>query len=329
MSNLVKNSTKLNKIVKAAVNCPVYQWRFKDKFPTTYEEFPITTKQHLYEGIENHIFNPNSPCKYRQSIYITPSGGSTTKSGDLSKMFVNVMDYKENELQRDLFASFVSKYNIINSSHIFGNLFGATKLYKGEDVNRSLIEKCGATNISLERTCCDELTYLYLKRFSANGIAANPARILRFIQYLNENNLNDLCLENLFYGGENMSFVKLEIIKNTINCNNIIGLYGSAEAGVWSIQNEKIFGNKYYYYDPKIIYVEIEENTKEIILTSLLKHRYPLIKYNTNDCGNIIDINKHYGILEIFGRNELSFSIGGNYYLSNNKRLATVPIGSN
>eukprot|EP01083_Nonionella_stella_P169731 576197_1 len=308
MAKSMQTSSKLKNIVQAAIHSPLYRWRFEniDCIPKHFESFPITTKAQLYHGYENYIFDQNAPQEYRQSIYLSPSGSS----GE----FFNVTDHKENELQRDMLSSFISKYNALNASFIFGNLFAGTCLYRALDVSSSLIERCEGTSIALERGCSNDLVYKYLKRFCANGIAGMPPRLMYLMEYLNENNITDLYLPNVLYAGENLTPTKLNILQDTIQCNNVISLYGSAECGVWAVQNEKVFDDKYFYFDPNMIYVEVDDKTNEFIVTSLVKHRYPLIKYNTNDIGRIVEINDKYGVIELYGRGALSFSIGADCY---------------
>ena len=72
-------------------------------------------------------------------------------------------------------------------------------------------------------------------------IISLPSRLLYFIEYLNQLNINDLIIPHLCYLGETLQ-------NNKLLTNNIILFYGSAESGVWLVMNETIFGNKYFYY---------------------------------------------------------------------------------
>jgi phenylacetate-CoA ligase len=268
------------------------------------QEFPILTKKELFEKIENLISSETF-----LNVYWSPSGGTT--SNDYVFMFPS--DFQENKKQRNLFANQLQKLKILSNETIALNLFFGSGLYRSQEIFSDYVDICSGTVFPGGYTFTDSDAFELCKRFKVNTIMGYPSRIIKLAKYCQDNNL-DLEIPNFIYGAEKLEPQKEFYIREILKVENIVGCYGSAESGVWAWT----IGSNIYNYDPETMHIEIVDQTEDkigsLIVTNLVRTKFPLIRYETGD----LTIPMEYGQFQLVSRKSNSFSIGGSYFLLSN-----------
>jgi phenylacetate-CoA ligase len=268
------------------------------------QEFPILTKKELFEKIEDLI-----SCETFMNVYWSPSGGTT--SNDYVFMFPS--DFQENKKQRKLFANQLEKLKILSKETIALNLFFGSGLYRSQEIFSDYVDICSGTVFPGGYTFSDEDAFSLCKRFKVNTIMGYPSRIIKLAKYCQDNKL-DLEISNFIYGAEKLESQKELYIREILKVKNIVGCYGSAESGVWAWTS----GSNIYNYDPETMYTEFidqtDDNIGSLIVTNLIRTKFPLIRYETGDLAIPIENGK----FQLVSRKSNSFSIAGSYFSLSN-----------
>jgi phenylacetate-coenzyme A ligase PaaK-like adenylate-forming protein len=152
-----------------------------------------------------------------------------------------------------------------------------------------------------------------------------PSRILQFARYLARESIS-IIFEDVVFAGEPLPEHKKEFLRRTIGAKRFSGLYGSAEAGVWAFQSDQMAADlgisaDAYLFPKQLMHVEIAaadgDGYGNIVTTNLVRTRHPLLRYDSGDVGRMVLSSKcprECRLLELRGRTERSFEIGGEYY---------------
>eukprot|EP01080_Neovahlkampfia_damariscottae_P010864 gene10864-3482_t len=264
------------------------------------EEFPVVSKKELFQKIETLLENETL-----KNTYWSPSGGTT--SNDYIFMFPS--DFKENKKQRQLFVEQLKNQKILTQKTIALNLFFGNGLYRSKEIFNDYVEMVSGTVFPGGYTLSDSDGFYISKKFKVNTIMGYPSRMIKFAKYCQDNNLK-IEIENFIYGAEKLEPQKEKYIRETLKVKNILGCYGSSESGVWAWT----IGSNIYNYDPKMMYVEVldkgEDEIGSLVVTNLVRTKYPLIRYETGD----LAIPMKSGKFQLVSRKSNSFSIAGSYF---------------
>lgn len=275
-----------------------------------FADVPIMDKQILYRQVESNL----KEASFRTGLYLSPTGGSSS-----SQVLFFPTDVTENRFQRALLSKYLIHSEIFTPSTVALNLFSGTMMYRALEIFNDFCERARATTLPVSYFCPDREVYKAAIRFGANTIMGTPSRLMQFARYVTQQKLA-LTIERIIFAGEPLLFHQQKYLEKAFHATRFSGLYGSAEAGVWAYQSPDS-PSAGYLFPSELMHVEInnpnEEGFGTIIATNLIRIRNPLLRYDTGDIGRLSKImyrGSKFNMLELKGRVDCSFSIGGNYY---------------
>ncbi len=278
---------------------------------TCFADAPLTNKQTLYRVVEEAL----SDGALQKGAYWSPTGGSVS---NLLLFFPT--DIAENQYQRRVLGEAMIEASIFNADTIALNMFGSQMMYRSLEIFNSYCEQAGATTLPVNSACADELAFRVACKFSANTIMGLPSRVIQFARFLAREKLH-LELDKYIFAGEPLPLHKREFLADTLGIKQFCGLYGSAEAGVWSYQPDGLGGDS-YLFPSELMHVEIFEPNGDgfgkVVTTNLVRTRHPVLRYDSGDIGRLVHSiykGKSVTVLELSGRCENSFMVGGDYFV--------------
>ncbi|SEB37758.1 phenylacetate-CoA ligase [Tenacibaculum sp. MAR_2009_124] len=299
--------------------------------------FSIVKKSSLfksyYEGvdadtipgpIEKHVLRDILETRFqieneREGVYLVRSGGSTDKP------LIFPVDIKENLYQRELLAKELVEFGVFSSKTIALNLFSYTSMYRSAAILDDILERCNATTIACGAKTPFEYMFSLASKFKANIVIGTPSVLTLFAQYVIDNKLT-LKIDNLLFAGEYLLKSQAEIIKKAFNTIHMYSLYGSAETGIWGWSLYSENSTSFEVLDDVIIEIENpdEEGNGMIVVTNLLRKRFPVFRYYVGDIGHL-DYKDGRQILTLKSRESKSFSIEAtSYFLDDFDMLLTI-----
>lgn len=246
--------------------------------------------------------------KEEKGVYLVRSGGSTDKP------LIFPVDIKENLQQRKLLADELLAYGMFSSKTIALNVFSYEGMYRSAAILDDILEKCNATTIAASSKASFEFMHTAAINFKVNFIIGTPSVLTLFANYVLDNNLK-IQIENLLFAGEYLLKSQAEIITKAFHTKYIYSLYGSAETGIWGWSTYTENTTSFEVLDDVIIEIENpdEEGNGKVIVTNLLRKRFPVFRYFVGDIGRL-EYKKNRQILTLKSREAKSFSIEANSY---------------
>jgi phenylacetate-CoA ligase len=149
-----------------------------------------------------------------------------------------------------------------------------------------------------------------------------PSKLFLFAQHLKKHG-QQLHVKNLMFAGESLLPSYVQGFKDHFGTQNIYSIYGSAETGIWAWSDYS--GNPSMFQIIDGIIAEIAEPDAEgfgnIIVTNLLRKRFPVFRYNLGDIGRFFT-KEGIKYLELKTRETGSFSLfESNYSLDDFKEV--------
>lgn len=249
--------------------------------------------------------------KENRGVYLVRSGGSSAEP------LIFPVDIQENLYQRELLAKALVEYDMITPKTIALNLFSYKDMYRSAGILDDILERCNATTISLSASSSFEIMYHTATQFKANLVMGTPTKIAQLAAYILKHKLT-LKVDKIIYGGEFLLDSHARLFAKVFGTPQIYSLYGSAETGIWA-WGSYTKGEMCFELLEDII-VEIEKadtnGNGRIIVTNLLRKRFPVFRYLMGDIGRIENKNGKR-ILVLKSRDTTSFSIDSEaYFLS-------------
>lgn len=265
-------------------------------------------EKHTLRNVLNTEFDLQKESK---GVYLVRSGGSTDKP------LVFPVDIEENLYQRELLAAKLIQNGMFTSKTIALNLFSYCDMYRSAGILDDILERCQATTIPLGSKSSFEFIYTTCNSFKPNILIGTPSVLSLFANHLLKNNLT-VNVDNLMFAGEYVLDSQVKLFQKIFNTQCIYSLYGSAETGIWgwSTYSE----NSASFEILEDIIVEIENPDAEgngmIVVTNLLRKRFPVFRYIMGDIGRL-EHKKNKQILTLKSREPKSFAIEANSYFLN------------
>ena len=268
---------------------------------------PPVEKHTLREVLDNH-FDLQSESK---GVYLVRSGGSTDKP------LIFPVDIQENLYQRKLLAAELIKYGMFSSKTIALNLFSYSSMYRSAAILDDILERCYATTIAVGSKSSFKLMHHAALNFKPNMLIGTPSMLTLFAKYILENSLS-LVVEELMFAGEYLLSSQAKIFRKAFNTKRIYSLYGSVETGIWGWSTYSENSTSFEVLDDIIIEIEDpdEEGNGMIVVTNLLRKRFPVFRYFMGDIGSL-EYKKNKQVLTLKSRASESFSIEANSYFLN------------
>lgn len=245
------------------------------------------------------------------TMYWSPSGqsGTSVLSDGTTNYFHKVVGThsNQNDLQRKLFSQGVLASGALHEKIKCANLFSFGNLYRSGEIIGELLRECNASNYALGSLAPDEAIQQILvhPQFQVNCVAGFSTKLIFLATNAQQGKFDLSKIELILFAGEPLPESQRQLLHSVCHPNlQFLGLYGSAECGVFSfqstrtIQRAKALGretvNAYEYVDD-IAHVEIvpdEDNdgpNQEIgrlVITNLIREPR-LVRYDTGDLAEL------------------------------------------
>ncbi|MBD3290975.1 hypothetical protein GF337_19365 [candidate division KSB1 bacterium] len=252
---------------------------YADKFDS-YQELPFLDKKKLRELLRNNFHLE----KEQKGVHLLRTGGTMDES------LIVPIDPAENHLQRQMLVDRLVEEKLITSTDVCINLFAYKHLYRSAALLDHIIEYSGATSVGLAGTTIDEYVMNFARILKANTIVGSPSRIFQLANYLKEHN-QTFPFKKFIFGGEVLPDYFLDVIRNQFHTEQVLGLFGAIEIGTFAYCNFTANPNKYRILD-SMVHIEIDQPNAEgygnMVITNLVKRRFPIIKYRIGDIARLI-----------------------------------------
>lgn len=277
---MMYSSDELQHYFNAARSSVLYRELYKGI--TDYNNAPFLQKAVLIQLLQDHC---NLHTEQR-GVYLVRSGGTTQNP------LVFPVDIEENLEQRRILAAALVADKIILPTTIALNLFSYGLMYRTAAILDDIIEKCAATTLPLSAEAKNSDIYDAAQHFQPNLLMGSPSRLALFAQYIQENG-QKLGVPNLLFGGEFLLPSSIVAFRENFGTEHIYALYGSAETGIWAWSHYS--ENPSVYRFIRGIHIEIAEPNAEgfgrIIVSNLLRKRFPVFRYDIGDIGRLVQHN--------------------------------------
>jgi phenylacetate-CoA ligase len=264
-----------------------------------YRDAPILRKHQLVDTLQQEF----DLSKEEKGVYLVRSGGSSHKP------LVFPVDIQENLAQRQKLAEILVKDNIFSSKTVALNLFSYKSMYRTASIFDDILERCSATTLPFSSDAPHDSVSKAVETLHPNFILGTPSKLTLFAKYLNLKK-KKCHIQNVIYGGEFLLSSQKKLLEETYHTQQIYSLYGSAETGIWGWSDATNNPMHFHYLDD--VLVEIidpnEEGFGTIVVTNLLRKRFPLFRYNMGDIGKVVQQNGR-NVLVLAGREDNSFSL--------------------
>jgi len=298
------------RIFEIARSCRAYKESLAEA--RSFEDAPIIDKDMLYASLAMCANDPD----FHKGVYVSPTGGTSTRNP-----LHFPTDIRENHLQRAVMSSYINEAKLLTEESIVLNLFGSTMMYRSAEIFNDYCERAGATVLPVSAHCADDAALFFARKFRANCVVGTVSRLVQFAKYVSETDEQQHEFSDLIFAGESMAPYKQAFIQEHLRAQNISAVFGSAEAGPFGIKPAHLSGAK-YLCPSEVVHIELanvdEEGFGTMIVTNLIRTRFPLLRYNTGDVVRLSTQrfgNKEMNMIEFRGREDRSFQLGGEYYL--------------
>ncbi|KAJ6189765.1 hypothetical protein N7519_004673 [Penicillium mononematosum] len=314
------------------------------------QDQPLLEKKTLYKAIERLTHDVDPRNTYRQSSYMSITGGG---SGGVPMMFA--VDVHENRRQRSQMGEFLKLCGVTQPGDWVLSTHSAGGFYRSLDLMTEIMENAGATALSAGSYMPPEDVAKSLADYHVNILAGDSSHVVQTVYSISlmaKEDRDRVRLDKIIYTSEPLTGPQRAFIKTILGEVKIISVMGSAEAGPWAISSPDLTGEQSltsnstdFVIDTRNMVVEIVSpsvidgvsNPDPILLpqgeeglivqTSLQRLRNPLVRYITGDIGSLHPLptaacavvpeadRDHLRILRMHGRDpRFSFKWFGGYF---------------
>ncbi|KAI5782384.1 hypothetical protein DFH27DRAFT_637405, partial [Peziza echinospora] len=308
--------------------------------------FQLLTKDRLNSTIQTLM---NTDPTFLHGAYLSLSGGTRS-----SKNLYFVTDAVENRELRVQAGKLMNTLGVVTSTDIVANLHGVNVMYQSQSLCAALVEYAGGTHLSLTAPISDENAAVLVGLFKPTVILTTANRALQLARYVAALPASEKFeIKKLIYSSEMMTPQQEVYLGEALGVELLASLYGSAEVlqhfhHIADLAHGRAQSREYreFVADGNMVIMEvINELTGEIlastehldelkegsaigelVLTSLLKYKHPLVRYRTGDIGSLHpyhgeasaggknpDVARYFSF-RLYGRNPLkSFKISSLY----------------
>ncbi|KAJ5823600.1 hypothetical protein N7447_005940 [Penicillium robsamsonii] len=275
-----------------------------------FQEQPLLGKKTLYKAIERLTHDVDPRNTYRESSYMTITGGG---SGGVPMMFA--VDVHENRRQRLKMGQFLKLCGVIKRGDWVLSTHSAGEFYRSLDLTTEIMENAGATVLSAGNHMPPTDVAKSLADYHVNILTGDGSQIVQTVHHISlmaEEDRNRICLDKIIYTSEPLTGSQRAFIKSILGDVMIASLMGSAEAGPWAISSPELTGEQSltssstdFIIDMRSMLIEIvspsavdgvsssdsivlpEGEQGLVVQTSLQRLHNPLVRYITGDIGSI------------------------------------------
>ncbi len=246
--------------------------------------------------------------------YVTRSGGST---GEPKFSVYDGHDWEHmiSAAVRLFRASGMEKGDRVANFMLAGDLYGSFVSF--DHINSRL----GATTFAFANYIDPAVFVKLWKQFDINVIQAIPARLVKLLREAKALE-PDLKMPKILYAGTSLSKSDHEWLTENVGAKRISSIIGANDGGQVAFQCEKMMGFKHHTADD-FNWIELvdEEGAPvpdgqpgRILITSLLKYAFPLIRYEIGDAGRFVTekcaCGRRNRVMEYLGRADDQICVG-------------------
>ncbi|KAJ5271623.1 hypothetical protein N7524_004892 [Penicillium chrysogenum] len=306
------------------------------------QEQPLLNKKTLYKVIERLTHDMDPLNTYRQSSYMSITGGG---SGGIPMLFA--VDAYENRRQRAQMGNFIKLCGMIEPGDWVVSTHLAGGFYRSLDLTTEIMENAGATVLSAGSYMPPTEVARSLADYHVNVLAGESSQIVQVVHHISmlpQDYRDRINLAKIIYTSEPLTSPQRVFIQTILSGVKILSFLGSSEAGPWAISSPDLTGEHSltsistdFVFDTRSMLIEIVSPSDLspiplgepglVVQTSLQRLRNPLIRYNTGDIGSVHPLpdtasavipkadREHLRVLRMRGRDHrFSFKWYGSYF---------------
>ncbi|MBI4405791.1 MAG: hypothetical protein HY537_16655 [Deltaproteobacteria bacterium] len=246
--------------------------------------------------------------------YLTRSGGSTGEPK------FSIHDGKDWDAlvthgERVFRALGLGKGDRVANCMLAGDLYGSFVSF--DHINC----RVGVNTFALSDKASPEVFVRLWKQFKLNVIQGMPGKLVPFLRTAKDLE-PQLTIQKVIYAGSPLSPIDYLWIRNELKAERIASVIGANDGGQFAFQCEHMSGSRHHTLDD-FNYLEIVDDEGKpvpageegkIVITSLLKLAFPLIRYEIGDKGRFLPSECRCGrtnrIIEYLGRSDDCLSMG-------------------
>lgn len=196
-----------------------------------------------------------------------------------------------------------------------GDLYGSFVSF--DHINNRL----GLATFAFAGTSTPETFAKVWRQFGINAVQGIPSHLIPFLRQAKKVEPK-LALEKLVYAGTPLSPTDYDWLKSALKISRISSVIGANDGGQIAFQCSRMRGNLHHAIDDFNYLEVVDEKGRpapdgtagKLLLTSLLKYAYPLIRYDFGDSGRIVPTTCACGrkarVIEYLGRSDDALSVG-------------------
>jgi phenylacetate-coenzyme A ligase PaaK-like adenylate-forming protein len=307
---------RLRELLAAAKRAPFYrEYKKLDEVKSVKDlgKLPILTADLMNAGMPPQSTSLQTRDDWFGG-YVSRSGGST---GEPKFSVYDGDDWRAmiGNACRIFRALGLQKGDRLANCMLAGDLYGGFVSF--DHINTQL----GVTTFAIGHALSKDLFYKLWKNFGVNVIQGVPAAIIPVLRAIKAEHA-EFTLEKIIYAGQPMAKVDRSWLMQELKAKRVSSVIGANDGGQIAYQCEEMKGNMHHVVDD-FNYLEIlDEHGRpcldgtpgRIIITSLLKRAFPLIRYEIGDQGMIVPGKCSCGRtsrrLEFLGRSGDDLSLG-------------------
>lgn len=322
----LKNGTtnaRLRKLIEKARHAPFYSERLKNLSVETVRDLrkiSILTRQDM----EANMPPAGSALQTSPGVlpftggYVSRSGGST---GEPKYSIYDGHDWEQmiSQAVPMFHALGLRRGDRLANCFVAGDLYGSFVSFDHINV------RVGVTTFAFGGKVDPDFFVHTYRRFRFNAIQGIPASLMPLLRAAKQLE-PELHLEKLIYAGAPLSAADRRWLHDELGIKRIASVIGANDGGQFAYQCEHLSGAFHHVVDD-FNYVELVDDNGEtvpdgsvgrLLITSLLKYAYPLIRYDIGDKARFVvadgtsscPCGSQRRILEYLGRSDDIFSIG-------------------
>lgn len=297
---------KLSKLLKHAYdNVPLYREKFETigavpediKSFEDYAKFPTLVKKELQERLDDLTAKNADPANLLKGITSGSSGQPTiylqerTSNRDrvaAGKRLTGIAGWDVGlrlfYLWRDSpFQIEGDKITAVDNRYVLPDTL--VRRFK-----RRLHDRFGVVNPTLrvDPTMMTESEmadmFRRLKRFNPDVVISYVNTLYRFAQFMEDEKLSGIHPRSVIVSSESLYPHQRELMERVFGCR-VYNRYGLSETGIVAIECEERNG---LHINQEILHIEYQptvSDTQEIVVTDLINHGMPILRYETGDTG--------------------------------------------
>jgi len=270
----------------------IYEYaKEKTQFYKDRDENQLLTRKECFEN--SPPFSREMLSSDELSGFIFSSGGTTgrPKYALYSSQDFDIMTRILAQIYRD---------GGIKKTDRVANVFIAGNLWTSFLVANEALKKIGCLNFPIAGNSDFEVIDGYLERFRINAIVGLPSIIIRMAEICEEKGL-DIKIDTILYGGEHFYKGARDYIKKVWSVKRISSAgYAAVDTGPVGYQCDHLTGSLHHlcedFVDLELIdkhgvFIKDTNIPGEIIVTNINRYMMPIIRFQTGDMGQFVDID--------------------------------------